>query len=148
MCGVHRDVCVPQIKSNSFLLPSVHSCIGTISQTLAEMYPCNLCTSGSQREIFWQIPSIDIVEKSSFIIQDLIVFKRFLVPGLQSSTAFGWSFSLSCSRRAFRIVASNSGGYVFNNVVCTSASIQCFPKLLSRNRQRSSLRLFWFSNCL
>ena len=98
--------------------------------------------------LHWCIPSNDIVAKSSSIIQDLIVFKRFLVPSLQSSTAFGWSFSLSCSRRAFRIVASNSGGYVFNNVVCTSASTQCFPKLLSRNRQRSSLRLFWFSNCL
>ena len=41
-----------------------------------------------------------------------------------SSTAFDGSFSMSCLRIAFRIVAINFGGYVLNNVVCTSGFVQ------------------------
>ena len=41
-----------------------------------------------------------------------------------SSTECNWSFSLSFSRSAFRIVAINFGRYLFNNVVCFSGFIQ------------------------
>ena len=61
-----------------------------------------------------------------------------------SPSAFEWTFSLSWSRRAFRIVAINEGGYVFNNVFYTSRFIHnLIPKLHVRARQKSTPKFFF-----
>ena len=71
--GVHKLVCVHRDQIQQFL-----ACIFALLQRenfvdTFRMYPCNLFTSGSLHEIFWQMSSIDIVPEASSIFQDLII---------------------------------------------------------------------------
>ena len=148
---IHRLVCVrPNQIQRSYvcILALLHW--NNLVDTFG-MYPINLInlfTSRSQHKIFWQIPIVDIIPESSSF-QDCSYLRGISDTWLAiSSIAFNWSFSLSCSRSAFRIIAITFCGCVFNNVVYISGFIQslsqtsiaCFSKMLSK--ALSILQLF------
>ena len=85
------------------------------------MYPVNLFKSRSQHEIFGQIPTVDIIPETSSFFQDLVILKRDFWNWAWN--LLNWSFSLSCFRSVFRIVAISFGRNMFNNVVCISGFI-------------------------
>ena len=123
-CRIHRLTCVHPNKVQWF-----HARISALlhRDNLVDtfrMYAVNFFTSRGQHKIFWKIPTVDIIPESSPSSQDLI--SRGIsgnVPAI-SSNAFNRSFSLTCSRSAFRNVAINFGGYVFDSVVCISGLFQ------------------------
>ena len=126
---VHRLVCVYPSQLQRF-----HARISALLHwsnhvDTFRMYPVNLFTSRSQHKILGQIPTVDVVPEFFLLSRSDSIQQGFLVQVVQSlSTECSWSFSLSCSRSAFRIVAINVGGYVFNNVVCISGFIQFFSQ--------------------
>ena len=74
MSGIHRLVHPDQLQqflSCVFTFLHWDNCVDT-----SRMYPCNLLTYGNQREIFWEISSMDIIPESSSSSQDMIILKR------------------------------------------------------------------------
>ena len=59
-----------------------------------------------------------------------------------SPAVFLWSSSSNGSRSTFRIVSTNIGLHVFNNVASSN-----FSQVSCARSSSSSPRLFWFSNC-
>ena len=111
------------------------------------MYPCNLHTSGSQHEIFWQTSSIYIGPESSSIFEDFIIFKRdfgywacHLVNCIQLIILFElFTKSLHCNHFGSTCSATWSA---------LRDSSNFFPTCPSRARHNSSAKLLLFSNYL
>ena len=113
--GVHRLVCHHPDQNNGFLIASKQSCIGTLSRTPSEGTPQSLHVWRSAQDLL----ADDIIPESSCVFQrDFWCWTCHLFNCIQS-------LRLSCSRRAFRVVAISLGGYVSNKVVCTLEFTKC-----------------------
>ena len=129
LSGVHRLVCVHPDQIQEFL-----ACIFTLLHwenfvDNFRMYPCTLFTCGRQHEIFWQLSSTDIVKESSSIFQDSTILNKDF---------WNWACNLlSCIHliilfelltKSIQNRCTHLGGYVFNNVICTSRFIQLLTR--------------------
>ena len=135
-----------QISSNNFLPASLHSCIGTNS--IVTFRECTIQPLSSRLAVKTRssarYPALTPSQNPPPSCKIWSYSRGISGTGPAiSSTAFNWSVSLSCSRRACRIVTCSR-----KRKSASQNSSSLSPKLPSHALQNSSPRLFWFSNCL